>query len=394
MPGYELVGEEEKSALIEIFDDGGILFAHGFDALRSGRYRVREFERAFASYLGVNYAQAVSSGTAAIKVALYAAGVRAGDEVITQTFTFIATIEAILDLGATPVFVDIDHTLNIDPSKIKSAITQKTKAIMPVHMLGVAADMDAINAIAEEYGLIVLDDNCESLGAEWGEEKLGIQGDACAWSFDAGKTIITGEGGMVTTNSLEIYNIAREYHDHGHQYNPQLPRGRDTRVRLGFNYRMSELQAAVGLAQLKKLDFIVQTNRRIYDDLAELLGGFKNVFLREIPIKNNPLCDTFIFSFRNKAMADTCVQMLAKNGLGTKNVPDAIEWHFAAFWEHLHPLLGISTAAFKEKYRDSESVINRCVALPILVKTTEAELENKKLILREIFTLLENLKCD
>ena len=132
MPGFELIGEEERAAVNKWFDDGGVLFAHGFTDIRKNRYHVREFEEQFAEYLGVNYAQAVSSGTAALKVALIALGVKTGDEVITQAFTFIATAEAIIDIGAKPIFVNINETLNMDPTELESAITDKTAAIIPV----------------------------------------------------------------------------------------------------------------------------------------------------------------------------------------------------------------------------------------------------------------------
>jgi len=388
MPGFELVGIEERNAINELFDDGGILFAHGFDAMRNGRYRVREFERAFADYLGVKYAQAVSSGTAAIKVALYAAGVRAGDEVITQVFTFVATVEAILDLGAIPVFVNIDDTLNMDPNELEKAITSKTKAIMPVHMLGTAARIDEIVAIAGRYGIKVIDDNCEALGAEWGNEKLGVQSDVCTWSFDAGKVIITGEGGMVTTNDEEIYLLAREYHDHGHQYNTKLPRGRDTKRIYGFNYRMTELQAAVGIAQLKKLDYIVTKNRehfaRFYNGLMEI----KNIKFRTIPDLNNPLCDCLIFSLPEKELADKCVQLMSEKGIGTKNVPDAIEWHFAKYWDHIYSQLGYTSTTFDQKFRISTDLLARSVALPIMVKMPADLIETR---IRDLVLILKSL---
>ena len=172
-------------------------------------------------------------------------------------------------MGAKPVIVNINDTFNMDPIELEKAMTPKTRAILPVHMLGVAAELDNILAIARKYGIPVFEDNCESLGAEWGNKKLGTQFDLCAWSFDFGKTLTTGEGGMVTMNNEEYFTIVREYHDHGHQYNASLPRGLDNQGRPGFNYRMTELQAAVGLVQLRKLDHIVQMNtkhHRIYVD--------------------------------------------------------------------------------------------------------------------------------
>ena len=144
MPGFELIGEEERKAVNDHFKDGGILFAHGFDKMRYNRYHVREFEKKFANYLGVGYAQAVSSGTAALKIALVALGVKPGDEVITQAFTFIATAEAIIDIGAKPVFVNIDDTLNMSPKELELAITDKKEAIIHVQMLVVSNEQDEI----------------------------------------------------------------------------------------------------------------------------------------------------------------------------------------------------------------------------------------------------------
>ena len=383
MPGFELVGKEEREAINELFDDGGILFAHGFDSMRNGRYRVREFEKAFANYLGVEYALAVSSGSAALKVALKAAGIKPGDEVITQTFTFVATVEAIVDVGAKPVIVNIDETLNMDPNEFEKAITSKTKAVIPVHMLGVAAQIDKIIEIAHKHNLVVIDDNCEALGAEWENQKLGIQSDAGAWSFDAGKVIITGEGGMVTTNNEEFFLLAKEYHDHGHQNNPKYPRGKDTHRIYGFNYRMTELQAAVGLEQLKKLDYIVKKNREHYEFYKNILGQFNQIKLREIPKKNNPLCDALIFSFEQKEQVNEFVRLITEQGLGTKNVPDAIEWHFARYWDHIFQNFGILKDELWEITEPSAKILDKSVAIPIMVKTSYEELENNGKIIQE-----------
>ena len=382
MPGFELIGEEERRAVNELFDDGGILFAHGFDSMRNERYHVREFEKNFADYLGVKYAQAVSSGTAAIKIALVALGVKPGEEVITQAFTFIATAEAIIDIGAIPVFVNIDETLNLDPNELESAITSKTAAIIPVHMLGVAVEQDKIHAIAKKHKVPVLDDACESLGAEWGDEKLGAQCDISTWSFDAGKTIIAGEGGMITTDNEELYLLAREYHDHGHMSNENLPRGRDTHRIHGFNYRMTEIQAVIAKAQLEKLDYIVEKNRKNYSRIESTLLGIKGIKFRKIPAKCRPLCDTLMLQFDNKLIADRFVAGINREGLGTKNVPDAIEWHFATYWDHMFPYFKLDAEKFKESLSVSSRIIERCVALPIMVNWSENEIDDicKKLL--------------
>ena len=384
MPGFELVGQEELESIQEIFADGGILFRHGFDAMRNGRYRVIEFENAFAEYLGAKHALAVTSGTAALKVALKALGIGPGDEVITQSFTFIATAEAIADAGAKPVVVNIDDSLNMDAGELEGAINKRTKAILPVHMLGVAADMDAIGTIAKSYNLPVLEDNCESLGAEWDGRKLGTGGTACAFSLDFGKVITTGEGGMITTDDEEIYKLGKEYHDHGHESNPNLPRGRDTRRMFGFNFRMTELQAAVGLAQVRKLDFIVESNRRNYARLSEGLSNIDGISFRSIPAKCKPLCDTFIFELPSAELAQKFVQKMGEKGLGTKNVPDAIEWHFAGYWDHLFTHYGMTKEELWQSLLPSQQRLARCVSLPVMVKHTPEQIDANVEKLRSI----------
>ena len=371
MPGFEVIGAEERRAVNEVFDDGGILFAHGFDAMRNGRFRVREFERAFAERMGTKYAQAVSSGTAAIKVALIALGIKPGDEVITQAFNFVATVEAIVDVGATPILVNIDATLNMDPAALEAAITPRTRAIVPVHMLGVAADLSAILAVADRHRLPVLEDNCESIGAQWDGRMLGTQGKAAAFSFDFGKTITTGEGGMVTTDDIEVHRLAAEYHDHGHENNPKLPRGRDTRRIPGFNYRMTELQAAVGLAQLAKLTGIVERNREVCAIFEQALTGVDDLVFRAIPTPCRPLCDCLIFELPSRAAADAFASGMEKAGLGTKNLPSAFEWHFAGYWDHIFTRFGLTQEALWEQTRPSYDRLSRCIAVPVMVKYTD-----------------------
>ena len=384
MPGFELVGEDERKAVNELFDDGGILFAHGFDNMRNNRYHVREFEEQFAKCIGVKYAQAVSSGTAALKIALLALGVKPGDEVITQAFTFIAVAEAIIDMGAKPIFVNIDETLNMDPNELESSINNKTSAIIPVHMLGVATEQDKILAIAKKYNIPVLDDACESLGAYWGDEKLGAQCAVAAWGFDAGKTIIAGEGGMITTNSREIYLLAREYHDHGHMYNKKLPRGKDTHRVHGFNYRMTEIQAVIAKVQLGRLDYIVEKNQKNYLIIESALIDIKGIKLRKIPKKCKPLCDTLIIQFENKDIANNFVDMIKIEGLGTKNVPDAIEWHFVKYWDHMLSYFDMDINELNNSIMTSSEILEKCVALPIMVKTSENALKNQIEILRKV----------
>lgn len=232
-----MIGEEEKQAVLEVLESG--MLAQG--------PRVQAFEEAFARYCGVKYAVATSSGTTALHVALLAHGIGPGDEVITTPFTFIASANSILYVGARPVFVDIDPaTFNICPDLLESAITPRTKAIMPVHLFGLPADMDPILEVAERHGLIVIEDACQSHGAEYKGKRVGSFGTGC-FSFYPTKNITTAEGGIITTDDEKIAEKCRVIRQHG-------MRRRYYHDELGFNFRMSDVHAAIGLAQLRKLE--------------------------------------------------------------------------------------------------------------------------------------------
>jgi 8-amino-3,8-dideoxy-alpha-D-manno-octulosonate transaminase len=388
MPGFELIGDEERQAVNRLFDDGAVLFAHGFDKLRNGRYHVREFESKFAKRMGVKYAQAVSSGTAAIKISLISMGVKPGDEVITQAFTFIATLEAIIDIGAKPVLANIDKSLNMDPNELESLITNKTKVIMPVHMLGVSCEQDKILKIAKKHKLFVLDDSCEALGAEWRGQPLGISSDISTWSFDHGKTIVCGEGGMITTNNKELYLLAKEYHDHGHMNNKDFSRGKDTHRIIGFNYRMTEIQAVIASAQLDKIDYIVEKNREHYSYLHSELSSLNHIEFRKIPSKCNPLCDTLIIIFDSNRKANKLVKLLTENELSTKNVPDAIEWHFAKYWHHMLKDIQMSQDELQSYLLPSSEIIERSVAFPIMVSIKPLDLKYQVEKIRDLVEIV------
>ncbi len=333
MPGFELIGQEERDALNALMDEGGVFFAHGFDAKRK-RFHVREFEADFCAYLGCGDALCVSSGTAAIKVALKAIGVGFGDEVITQSFNFIADVEAIIDCGATPVIAGSDDTLNMDPAQLEALITPKTKAILPVHMLGVPARLDEILEIAKRHGIPVVEDACEAVGAKYNGQFCGTLGQAGVFSFDYGKAITTGEGGLVILNDTDIAVKARQYHDHGHINLPGVGRGLDRAGMTGFNYRMSELNAVVGKVQLKKLDFITAESGKRYDALDQGItaAAYKK---RAIPPQATPAFDTYIVEVNDAQIREHAIQKLGELGFGTKNLPDAMNWHCSVFWDHM-----------------------------------------------------------
>ncbi|XOF33399.1 MAG: DegT/DnrJ/EryC1/StrS family aminotransferase [Candidatus Electrothrix sp. YB6] len=334
MPGFEVFGEEEKQQALEVFDTG-VLFRYEFGAQRNGVYKVREFEQAFAKYTGAAHAQAVTSGTAALKVALAALGVGQGDEVITQGFTFVATWEAIFDVGAVPVFTEIDQTLNMDPADLEQKITSKTRAIIPVHMLGAPARIVEIKAIADKYGIPVLEDTAQAAGARLVGQHLGTFGHFGTFSFDSVKTMTTGEGGMVITNEEELWRNCSEYHDHGHDHvvNPG-GRGGEGRRFIGFNYRMMELQGAIGLAQLAKLDSMIASQQKHKAILKEAAAKIAGVSFREILDEQGDSATFFAFMLPDKEQAAKVNQVLRDNKAGAINFGENT-WHFYPSWEHL-----------------------------------------------------------
>ncbi len=376
MPGFELFGEEERQAINEIFDSaGGIVFAHGFDAMRNGSYKVREFERDFAAKVGVKHAQAVSSGTAALKVGLQSLGVGPGDEVITQAFTFVATVEAIRETGATPVVVDVNDTLNMDPEAFRAAITQKTKVVLPVHMMGECAELDEIMAIAKEHNILVMEDAAQALGASYFGRYAGTIGAVGAYSTDAGKSLNTGEGGLVVTNDEQRYVLARGLHDHGHEYSKTKGRGEESAICFGFNFRMTEMQGAVGIAQLKKLDFIVSRQRENKAKLMQRLQALPVTFRRS-PDPTGDLGDTIVFYLPNRDLTDKFVAAMRAKGLGTKNLPDAIGWHFAKHWPHIMNGNARYEGKCDSSWMKSADLLERSVAIPVMVKMDDARIEH------------------
>jgi 8-amino-3,8-dideoxy-alpha-D-manno-octulosonate transaminase len=334
VPGFEIFGAEEKQQVLEVLDSG-VLFRYEFAAQRQGVWKVLEFEKAFAAYTGASYAQAVTSGTAALKVALTALGVGAGDEVITQGFTFVATWEAILDCGAIPVFTEVDLTLNMDPSDLEKKITPRTKAIIPVHMMGAQARILEIKAIADRHNIPVIEDTAQAAGARLGGLHLGSFGAIGTFSFDAVKTMTTGEGGMCITSDQRLWQRMSEYQDHGHDHVPNPGgRGGEGRPFIGFNYRMMEIQGAIGLAQLAKLDGIVaaqKCNKQFYKEAVSVLPG---VEFREI-LDNDGDSATFLTFFLPDKERTTAVnQVLRDHGVGAVRWSEN-GWHYYPNWEHL-----------------------------------------------------------
>ncbi len=373
MPGLELIGEEELREVLSVFEAGGTLARFGFENRRGGVYKVREFEAAFSKIFNSADALAVSSGTAALRVALAALGVGVGDEVITQSFTFVATVEAIVESGATPVICEIDETLNMDPKDLAKKISEKTKAVIPVHMLGTPARMVEILEETKLHSIAVLEDTAWGCGGKLYNTPLGSIGDAGVFSFDYAKAMTTGEGGMIISGLPGVIGKAREFHDHGHENNPNLPRWEDSRSGSGFNFRMSELQGAVGLAQLKKLNKVVESQREAAKRLMELLAPL-GIQFREEPTGSYSTFDSFVFFAESNSQAQAIRSELIHNGQGTKILPEALTWHFARFWSHI-PQLASQYEDISNEFGESFDLLSRAVSIPLNLSLTQKDLE-------------------
>jgi 8-amino-3,8-dideoxy-alpha-D-manno-octulosonate transaminase len=371
VPGFEVIGAEEQAEVNDVFRRGGVLFRHGFDALRHDCYKVRDFERAFADYMKVPHALAVTSGTAALRVALAVLDLQPGDEVITQSFTFVATAEAIIEARAVPVCCEVDATLNMDPVDLESRITPRTRAVIAVHMLGTPARLREISEVCRRRDVVLIEDAAWGCGGSLDGHALGTWGRMGTFSFDFAKTMTTGEGGMVVFRDRHDYERAAAWHDHGHENNPAVPRWEDTRSGSGFNYRMTELQGAVGIAQLRKLDGVVRRQRANRDAIQRAIADVPGVTAREVPTGSLETADALVFETPSASTAREVRGRLVAAGLSTKILPEAVTWHFAGTWTHMPELVarhGDLAAAFPA----TNARLARCVSLPVTVNMDEA----------------------
>jgi 8-amino-3,8-dideoxy-alpha-D-manno-octulosonate transaminase len=363
MGGAELIGKKEIQAVAETMKRG-VLFRYGFDERRKGIFKTEEFEKAFCEYMRCKYALAVSSGTAALKVALVSCGIGRGDEVIVPAFTFVATVEAVMEVGAKPVLVDIDSSLNINPNDISKRLTRKSKAIIPVHMLGAPARMDEITEIARNKNLIVIEDNAQACGGSYKGKRLGTIGDIGIFSFDFVKMITTGEGGMVVTKNTELYKKANASHDHGHMHKKNIPRGLDTRLNTGFNFRMSEIESTLGLVQLSKLDYMIKEQRQNKQRIVELIDKTDHLVLRDIVDVRGEIASFLVIYLSSVKKAKIFRKIMISNGVGLATLN---YWHYLANIK----AAGESTQHFK----GSEYFLNRYVAFPLSVKMQKSQME-------------------
>lgn len=386
MPGFELWGAEERKELNDVLQNG-ILMRYGFDGSRKGIWKAKELEAAICETFGSKYAQLTSSGTSALTTALSALGIGYGDEVIMPTFTFVASFESLLSVGAIPVLVDVNETLTLNPDAVRKAITPKTKAVMPVHMCGAMADVDALLAICKEHNLILLEDACQSIGASYKGKFLGTIGDAGTFSFDFVKIITCGEGGAIMTNREDVYTKCDGYSDHGHDHKGN-DRGAETHPFIGYNYRISELHAAVGLAQIKKLNSFLETNRRNQAQLKAVLSQIQEISFRHIPDPAGDSCTFLSWFLPTEEITRGIVnEMKAQNILAGNFYWYDNNWHYVRKWNHLKD--GITLSALHPEYKKivlkhvnknfpaSDAIMSRCISTAISLLWTEEQIKEK-----------------
>ena len=343
-----VIEEEEINAVIDVMKSG--MIAQG--------PKVIEFEEEFAKFVGAKYGIATNSGTSALHVALLAAGIGEGDEVITSPFTFAATGNSILYTGARPVFVDIDsETFTIDPSKIEEAITDKTKAIMPVQLYGQSADMDAIMKIAKDNDLIVIEDAAQAHGAEYKGEKVGNLGDMACFSFYPTKNMTTSEGGMITTNNEEFAENAKVYRAHGSatKYHHDV---------LGYNFRMIDIGAAIGIEQLKKLDSF---NDKRIENAKYLNEGLADCDLVETPVVKDGYKHVYHqYTIKVKdGKKDELSDYLIENGIG-----NGIYYPIPLYNQVLYTNMG-----YNQSLSVTDEIVKNVLSLPIHAKLTKFDLD-------------------
>lgn len=366
MPGYELINKKEYQECRDVLLKSKTFFRMGFEKQRKNIYKVIQFEKNFAKIIKSKYCLAVTSGTAALRVALECLNLKRNDEVITQAFTFVATVEAIVESGCRPVYANIDKTLNMDPEDLKKKISKKTKAVILVHMLGVPGKVDEIKKICKKNKIYLIEDTAWGLGGKYGKNFLGNIGDIGTYSFDHAKIITTGEGGMLTFKNRKHFLYAKAWHDHGHENNPRFNRWEDTRKSSGFNFRMNELQGALGLAQLRKLNLLKKNQRKNYQIIWSKLNKLKNISLRFYQKKSYITADALVFFVLSKKIALKCRKMLLKYNISTKILPEAYTWHFAGSWSHIPEAKNFKN--IKNELKASEYLLSKSVSIPIFAK--------------------------
>ncbi|MBN2607408.1 MAG: DegT/DnrJ/EryC1/StrS family aminotransferase [Thiotrichales bacterium] len=395
MPGFEIFDDSEKQQVQEVMEKG-FTFRYNFDGMRNDVWKARELEGMICETLQVKHAHLVSSGTTALSTALASAGIGAGDKVIVPPFTFVASVEAIVLAGAIPVFSEIDETLTLSPEGIQETLKTHPdiKAINFVHMCGSMGKMDEIKAICDQHSIILLEDACQATGGTYKGQALGTIGQVGALSFDSVKTISCGEGGAILTNDSKIYDSAHQYSDHGHDH-IGMDRGAETHPIMGSNYRISEMNAAVGVAQWKKLDRILDTQRRNKKALKDALSNYSEVSFRVIPDESGDNAGFLSFMLPTEERTQEVAKALAEQGVPGVFYWYANNWHYLKNWHHIHQMKGpaklpIELIADRPDYTKvqtpkSDAIMSRTLSMLINLSWTEAQINERIAAFAKIF---------
>ncbi len=383
--GRQWIDEEDINAVIDVLKG---------DWITQGP-KIDEFEKALANYCGAKYAVAVNSGTSALHLACLAAGIKEGDEVITTPITFVASANCVVYCGGIPVFADINKdTYNIDPSEIRKKITSKTKALIPVDFAGLPCDMEAIRKIADEHSLIIIEDACHALGAEYrqGDESLRVGScshpDMTVFSFHPVKHITTGEGGAVLTNNAELYEKLLSLREHGIIRNPEKFINKDLAFslnpeslilnpnswyyeihELGFNYRITDIQCALGLSQLRKLDMFLAKRRSIASAYSQAFKDIELVTTPAEPEDKKPAYHIYVLQIDFERLGKTRADVMNKlraSGIGT-------QMHYIPI--HLQPYYRNKFGYRKGDYPAAEEYYDKALSIPIYPKMNDAEIK-------------------
>ncbi len=385
MPGFELFGEAERKEVQDVLNSG-VLMRYGFDNQRQGHWKAKAMELEICQQLNVKHAQLLSSGTAAVTSALVVAGIGAGDEVIVPAFTFVASFEAVLMVGATPVLVDIDDTLTMSPAAVAQAISAKTKAVMPVHMCGSMADMDALKSICKTENLLLIEDACQAIGGTYKGQNLGTIGDLGCFSFDAVKTITCGEGGAVITNNDLFAPLLDQYSDHGHDHLGSN-RGTDGHPILGYNFRISELNAAVGLAQVRRLPEFLRHQKHYYHILKTALARIPEIEFRRVPEGGEESYAFLNFFLPTEEQTKAAMLLFADQGIGDCFHYLDNNWHYVRQWDHLKwgnalnnlneaQKIGLARIG-RQNFQRSDAFLGRNISCLIKLGMTPTEVEQR-----------------
>tara|TARA_B100001564_G_scaffold46670_1_gene33890 strand:+ start:97746 stop:98948 length:1203 start_codon:yes stop_codon:yes gene_type:complete len=384
MPGFELFGDAERREVQDVLDSG-ILMRYGFEKVRDGKWKAKELEDLIKIRFQSKNAFLCSSGTAALSMSLAASGIGSGDEVIIPSFTFVASFEAILLIGATPIVVDIDETLTLDIGSVIESINDKTKAIMPVHMCGSMANLDELVKICKDNSLLLIEDACQAIGGTYNGRSLGTIGDLGCFSFDFVKTVTCGEGGVVITNNEVFARNLDSFGDHGHDHIGNS-RGAENHPYIGYNFRISELNAAVGLAQFRRIDEFLELQRRNYSILFSSLKSISQIKFRSVPRGGKQSFAFLNFFLENYNLTKSVMKMFKSNGIENCFHYYDNNWHYIRNWEHLinqrslYPLSSEQKRGLKylsnKKFLKSDYFISRNISCLIKLSWTVEEAEN------------------